>query len=64
MWIAVRVGLTVGMVVSTAKAGTPVLFSGIDLLTVDLPSRKVSVAETSSDRLNYYAAVGIDPFRH
>jgi hypothetical protein len=49
---------------STAKAGTPVLFSGIDLLTIDLESRKVSNAETSADRLNYYAAVGIDPFKH
>ena len=49
---------------STAKAGTPVLFSGIDLLTIDLGSRMVSNAETSSDRLNYYAAVGIDPFKH
>ncbi len=38
------------------------MFSGIDLLTVDLASRKVSNAETSSDRINYYAAVGIDPF--
>jgi hypothetical protein len=46
----------------TAKPGTPVLFSGIDLLTVDLGSRLVSNAETSSDRINYYTAIGLDPF--
>lgn len=47
---------------STAKPGTKIQFSGIDLLTVDLANRKVSNAETSSDRMNYYAAMGIDPF--
>lgn len=47
---------------STAKAGTRVQHSGIDLLTVDLSSRRVSNAETSSDRINYYAALGFDPF--
>jgi hypothetical protein len=47
---------------STAKPGTKIQFSGIDLLTIDLASRKVSNAETSSDRVNYYAAIGIDPF--
>lgn len=46
----------------TAKEGTEIQFSGIDLLTVDLKSGMVSNAETSSDRMNYYAAVGIDPF--
>lgn len=38
------------------------MFSGIDLLTVDLGSRMVSNAETSSDRINYYSAMGMDPF--
>jgi hypothetical protein len=46
----------------TAQPGTPVLFSGIDLLTVDLGSRLVSNAETSSDRINYYSAIGFNPF--
>jgi hypothetical protein len=47
---------------SAAKQGTPVMFSGIDLLTVDLGSKMVSNAETSSDRMNYYSTIGEDPF--
>jgi hypothetical protein len=46
----------------TAKAGTQIQFSGIDLLTIDLGSRMVTEATTSSDRINYYSVVGIDPF--
>lgn len=38
------------------------MFSGTDLLVVDLVQLKVASAETSSDRMNYYEQLGIDPF--
>ena len=43
---------------STVKAGTDIEFKGTDLLTIDLASRKVMNATTSSDLLNYYRALG------
>jgi len=42
---------------STLPAGKKVNFRGSDLLTIDLASKKVMNATTSSDLLNYYRAL-------
>lgn len=43
---------------SAVEAGKHVEFKGTDLLTIDLGSRKVMNATTSSDLLNYYRELG------
>lgn len=45
-------------VLSTVPAGKAISFKGTDLLTVDLPSKKVMNVTTSADLLNYYRALG------
>lgn len=43
---------------STVQAGQQIAFKGTDLLTIDLGSKKVMNATTSSDLLNYYRELG------
>lgn len=43
---------------STVPAGKAIEFKGMDLLTIDLPSKKVMNVTTSGDLLNYYRALG------
>ena len=43
---------------STVPAGKAIEFKGTDLLTIDLPSKKVMNVTTSGDLLNYYRALG------
>lgn len=45
----------------TAKAGMLVSFKGIDLLTIDLKTRLVKNATSSSDLLNFYVPLGENP---
>ena len=43
---------------STVPAGKYIAFKGTDLLTVDLPSKKVNNVTTSADLLNDFRALG------
>lgn len=43
---------------STVPAGKAISFKGTDLLTIDLPTKKIMNVTTSADLLNYYRALG------
>ena len=44
----------------TVPVGTPVTYKGIDYLQVDLDTRLIYNATSSSDLINYYIGLGDD----